>query len=61
MGLAIAMRLQKEGASVITTQRGEASDFESISADFTDPGSPARVVDAVIERSGRLDILVNNA
>ena len=61
MGLAIAMRLQKEGASVVTAQRGEASDFESISADFTDPEAPARVVDAVIKLAGRLDILVNNA
>lgn len=61
MGLAIAMRLQQEGASVITAQRGEASDFESISADFTDPESPAHVIEAVIKRSGRLDILVNNA
>lgn len=51
MGLAIAMRLQQEGASVITAQRGEASDFESISADFTDPESPAHVIEAVIKRS----------
>jgi meso-butanediol dehydrogenase/(S,S)-butanediol dehydrogenase/diacetyl reductase len=61
MGFAIAMRLQKEGAAVVTAQRGEASGFESISADFTDPESPARVVDAVIKLAGRLDILVNNA
>ena len=61
MGLAIAMRLQKEGASVFTAQRRETSEFEFIPADFTYPGAPARVVDAVIKHSGRLDILVNNA
>ena len=46
---------------MIAAQRGEASHFESIPADFTDPESPARVVDAVIKHSGRLNILVNNA
>lgn len=61
MGRAIAQRLQAEGATVITAQRGSDPDFDGIPADFTDPAVPAQVVGTVIERTGRLDVLVNNA
>ena len=61
IGQAIAQRLQQEGARVLTAQRTQDKDFESIVADFLDPDAPKQVVDDVIDRAGRLDVLVNNA
>ena len=61
IGKAIAERLREEGARVFTAQRGDDPDFDSIAADFADPDTPAQVVRAVIDRAGRLDVLVNNA
>ncbi|MES0863123.1 SDR family oxidoreductase [Ruegeria sp. SCPT10] len=61
IGRAVAMRLQQEGARVFTAQRGAVADFEGITADFADPATPQRVIDAVIAKAGRLDVLVNNA
>ncbi|WP_339183525.1 SDR family oxidoreductase [Oceanobacillus sp. FSL W7-1293] len=61
IGQAIACRLHQEGATVITAQRGEDKVFDWISADFSDPQTPDRVVAEVIDRAGRLDVLINNA
>ena len=61
IGQAIARRLRDEGARVFTAQRGEDPEFDGIAADFADPDSPDRVVGAVVDRAGRLDVLVNNA
>jgi len=61
IGLAIAERLQKEGATVVTAQRSDDKKFESIRADFNDLSSPAAVIDEVASRFGSLDVLVNNA
>ena len=61
IGQAIARRLRDEGARVLTAQRGEDADLEGISADLADPASAASVVDEVVRRAGRLDVLVNNA
>ncbi len=61
IGQAIARRLASEGARVFTAQRGQDAEFEGIEADFTDTASPAKVLDAVIARASRLDVLVNNA
>ncbi len=61
IGQAIARRLASEGARVFTAQRGGDAEFEGIEADFTDAAAPARVVDEVVARAGRLDVLVNNA
>ncbi len=61
IGKAIARRLAVEGARVFTAQRGEDDEFEAVTADFTDPSSPAQVVAQVIVEAGQLDILVNNA
>lgn len=60
IGRAIARRLSDEGARVITAQRGEDSEREAIAADFSNPNAPAAVVDDVIARAGRLDVLINN-
>jgi meso-butanediol dehydrogenase / (S,S)-butanediol dehydrogenase / diacetyl reductase len=61
IGKAIARRLRDEGATVLTAQRGADEEFDAVPADFSDPGSPDRVVAELIERTGRLDVLVNNA
>lgn len=61
IGQAIAHRLRDEDARVFTVQRGEDGEFESFTADFTDPASAADAVAAVVRRAGRLDVLVNNA
>ncbi|TVT27872.1 SDR family oxidoreductase [Salinicoccus cyprini] len=61
IGQAIARRLRDEGAKVFTAQRGEDEEFDAIKADFTDPESPQRVIEEVVERAGRLDVLVNNS
>ncbi len=61
IGQAIARRLRDEDARVFTVQRGEDGEFESFTADFTDPASAADAVAAVVRRAGRLDVLINNA
>ena len=61
IGLAIAQRLTEEGAKVITAQRKADPRCDCIKADFTDPDTPKRVIAEVVERAGRLDVLVNNA
>ncbi|MGL4309903.1 MAG: SDR family NAD(P)-dependent oxidoreductase [Paracoccaceae bacterium] len=61
IGLAIARRLRADGARVFTAQRGEDAEFESVNADFTDPGCAPQVISEVVDAAGRLDFLVNNA
>ncbi|MBO9447293.1 SDR family oxidoreductase [Ruegeria sp. R14_0] len=61
IGRSIAERLRHDGARVFTAQRGDDPEFEGIEADFRDPDSPADVVAQVIDRAGRLDVLINNA
>lgn len=61
IGRAIARRLRDEGARVFTAQRGQDAEFEGIEADLSDPAAPAAVVAGIIARTGRLDVLVNNA
>jgi 3-oxoacyl-[acyl-carrier protein] reductase len=73
-GRASALALAEEGCRVVICARGESSlhDAETaiaatgvevlaIAADVTDPSTPARLVDAAVERFGGLDILVANA
>ena len=61
IGRAVAIRLRSEGARVFTAQRGTDNDFGGIVADFADPQSPGRVVAQLIEKAGRIDVLINNA
>lgn len=61
IGLAIAERLEADGARVFTAQRGPDARFTAIESDLADPAAPAQVVAEVMARAGRLDILVNNA
>lgn len=60
IGRACAERLASEGARVFSAQRSYGFG-EAIVADFEDEATPRRVVDAVITRADRLDVLVNNA
>ncbi len=61
IGAAIASELSQAGARVFSAQRGEDPTNEWIAADFLDPAAPAQIIDTVIARAGRLDILINNA
>jgi NAD(P)-dependent dehydrogenase (short-subunit alcohol dehydrogenase family) len=56
IGLETVKLLRAEGATVVTTGRGGGD----IQADLATPGAPERVVNEVIGRHGRLDVLVNN-
>lgn len=61
IGRACAARLASEGARVLTAQRQAADDFETIRADLSDAEAPAKVIETLIAKAGRLDLLVNNA
>jgi pyridoxal 4-dehydrogenase len=71
IGQAIAEKLSEEGASVVVAdlnEEGANSVAEGLSAeglavraDCSDPGDIQALVDAAMERFGRVDILVNNA
>ena len=64
MGEAIAKRLARAGASVITTARSPAPDATAtdqfIQADLSTAEGTAKVVDEVLARLGGVDILINN-
>jgi NAD(P)-dependent dehydrogenase (short-subunit alcohol dehydrogenase family) len=71
IGLAVARRLYLGGVCVVLTGRdkdrgrqaaqelGKRATF--VAADLTTPGAPAQVMDAAVDRFGRLDVVVNNA
>ena len=56
MGAETARLLAEDGARVFTAQRGDST-HESVAADFADPEAPGRVIAAVKEAAGQLDIL----
>jgi NAD(P)-dependent dehydrogenase (short-subunit alcohol dehydrogenase family) len=63
-GKAIAERLIQAGATVIVTARNEPEDknqkMDFISADLSTRDGSQKVITTVLEKYGRLDILVNN-
>ena len=61
IGLACAQKLSQNGYDVVTAQRSPAVDFYSIEADFSESETPQKVIQQVIDRHGRLDVLINNA
>ncbi len=73
LGRAAALALAHEGAKVAVCARGaetlsateaelgDLTEVLAVQADVTDPASPARLVEATVERFGRLDIVVANA
>lgn len=50
-----------EPAAIAAELRGLGVEVEALEIDLAQPASPAALVDAVLARFGRLDILVNNA
>jgi 3-oxoacyl-[acyl-carrier protein] reductase len=73
IGRAIATRLATQGAHVVAAARGEnaralvdeitgaGKRAEAVALDVTTAGDPEKVVAGVVERHGRIDVLVNNA
>lgn len=74
IGASLALRLADHAArltlvgrrrepleEVAAAVRAAGGDAQVVPADLTRPGAPARVVDAAVERFGRLDVVVNNA
>jgi 2-dehydro-3-deoxy-D-gluconate 5-dehydrogenase len=71
LGLAMASGLCRAGARVAVTGRNEAKNDEArralgpdnlvLTADVTDEASVVSTVDTVVQRLGRLDVLVTNA
>jgi 3-oxoacyl-[acyl-carrier protein] reductase len=74
IGRAIAAGLASEGCRVAIAARGaealretadalgaKGAEVLTVVADLAEPDAPRRVVDAVVTRFGRLEILVNNS
>ncbi|HLX87101.1 MAG TPA: SDR family oxidoreductase [Acidimicrobiales bacterium] len=74
LGRASAEALAAEGARVVVSSRNQerlhaaeeelrrsGADVLAVAADVTDPATPAALVDAAVDRFGRLDIVVANA
>jgi NAD(P)-dependent dehydrogenase (short-subunit alcohol dehydrogenase family) len=71
IGLAIAERMVNEGMSVVVSARTESdvttvverlgAHAMGVPCDVSDPDACQALVDATIDRFGRLDVLVNNA
>jgi NAD(P)-dependent dehydrogenase (short-subunit alcohol dehydrogenase family) len=70
LGARFARVLDAVGARVVLAARradrlhelaSQLTDAVAVPCDLTDPDTPGRVVDAALDRFGRLDVLVNNA
>ena len=68
IGRAIASDLASDHAVAITHNStppdallADHPDIHPIQADLSDPDTPPRIIDAVIAKFGRLDVIVNNA
>ncbi len=70
LGVRFARVLDAAGANVVIAARradrlealaGELSDALVVATDLGDPDAPAALVDATLERYGRVDVVVNNA
>lgn len=72
IGFGCATKLAESGMAVLATGRNEVrlaelasaiggSEVLTVAADLTDDYAPRQIVDAAVERWGRVDFLVNNA
>ena len=70
IGAEVARRLAADGHTVVVHSRSSVEKGEAVAAevggtylqaDLADEGQAARLVERVLERHGRLDVLVNNA
>ncbi len=65
IGAAICRRLAADGAEVVSADLAPPAEASAnavhLTADVTDPASVVRLVEDIVVRFGRLDVLVNNA
>jgi meso-butanediol dehydrogenase/(S,S)-butanediol dehydrogenase/diacetyl reductase len=61
IGYAIAEALSQEDYHIITAQRRQHDQFETIIADLSDEKAPSMIMNEIIETYGKIDLLVNNA
>ncbi|QJY48130.1 SDR family NAD(P)-dependent oxidoreductase [Pseudonocardia broussonetiae] len=65
IGAGVVEGYRKHGYAVVATSRSIAASDDpqvlAVAGDLADPATAARVVDAALERFGRVDTLVNNA
>jgi len=74
IGKAIALKLRNQGAAVVLTDinkellhetelemRKSGQECSSYCLDVSRPGEVKKVVEAILDESGRIDVLVNNA
>jgi NAD(P)-dependent dehydrogenase (short-subunit alcohol dehydrogenase family) len=61
IGHDLVLALAGAGATVVSGIRGGDAPTESVTIDLRDIGSIRSAVDTVVERHGRIDVLVNNA
>lgn len=65
IGKAIADKLSSRGVQVVVTARtapeGNTNGHHFIAADLTKPESAAAIAEEILDRYGRIDIIVNNA
>ena len=73
IGLGTASKLAEAGMAIVGTGRdtgklaeleamvGDASRVATVAADLTDDDAPRRIVEAALDRFGRIDFLINNA
>jgi 3-oxoacyl-[acyl-carrier protein] reductase len=61
IGLEVARLLMEEGAHAVTSgRRAEGIGDLHVAADLSRPGEPERLIEAALDRFGRVDCLVNN-
>ena len=73
LGFGCATKLAEAGMAILATGRneqrldelasaiGDPARVETVAVDLTDDHGPARVVEAAVEKWGRIDFLINNA
>ena len=68
IGGAIAGQMQQAGATVVVTGRNAeklnesfGDDFVKIACDLSDDGAVEKLINDTIEKTGRIDVLINNA
>lgn len=66
IGRSIVQRFVAEGSRVVALDlafgaEGDRGDHDQLSCDVTDPTSVQQAIATVIERHGRIDVLINNA
>jgi short-subunit dehydrogenase len=62
IGKALLKRFKEEGFYVVNVSRTESSQADlNLTADLTDPDSRRGIIDRVLQTTGRLDVLINNA